>query len=97
MDMVEKVARAMWDERRNDAARHGIELEEWGDGAVPQANNIFGEARAAIEAMRDVEPTDEMMAAMWSLSFTSTKHSFEACWRAMIDAALSNTREKDNG
>lgn len=67
-EMVEKVARAIWAERVRACAENGVGLEAWGEGAffvadageqsVSLMNNILGEARAAIEAMR--EPTETM-------------------------------------
>lgn len=58
-EMVERVARAMWLQRCAYTMRTaGIELESWGeDGLVPLANGIIEEARAAIEAMREL-PSD---------------------------------------
>jgi len=46
------------------------------------------DARAAIKALRDIEPTPNMMSAMWSLSFCNTRDSFVECWQALVDAAL---------
>lgn len=62
--MVEKVAKAIWEERRRNAAIEYPEcvLEEWEDASAPLRSNIMGEARAAIEAMR--EPTVGMKAAI---------------------------------
>lgn len=90
MDMIERVARAIWDERRLVAMNeHGIELEIWGDGSVPRANHVFDEARAAIKSMR--EPTDPMICAVLDLH-DSEPRTFRVSedWRAMIDAALSS-------
>jgi len=78
--MIEKVARAM-----HEAVLPEVPWEPNGDGYY-EAQYIS--ARAAIEAMCDAEPTDRMMSAMWSLSYSNTKESFATCWRAMIDAAL---------
>jgi len=73
-EMVEKVARAIWAERVRACAENGVGLEAWGEGAffvadageqsVSLMNNILGEARAAIEAMR--EPTEAMLDASWT-------------------------------
>jgi hypothetical protein len=54
-EFVEKsarVAKAMWEARRQFAQSKGIELEEWGDGKIPVANGIYQEAYAAIDAMQ---------------------------------------------
>lgn len=74
----------MWEERRRHARNMGIELEEWGDGSIPKANNIMGEARAMLAAMR--EPTEAMMQCR---GINLTHHSQNrACWEDMIDEAL---------
>ena len=56
--VLERVARAMWEQRRKKAAEDFPTLpplDEWGDdGAVPRANGIMEEARAGLEAMRVV-------------------------------------------
>lgn len=93
IDMVEEVAKAMWDVRRANANNAGVELEFWGDGAVPKANGIMDEARAAIEAMR--EPTDRMICAVLDLHDSAPK-TFRVSddWHAMIDAALSQTSKE---
>lgn len=49
---VERVARAIWEQRRKHAReQNGIDLEEWGDGSIPRANGVMDEASAAMEAM----------------------------------------------
>lgn len=96
-EMIEKVARAIWDRRRASAAELGIELEEWGDGGIPRANKVFEEARAALEAMR--QPTSRMQRAGWvklrekndiqSRLGNSLVGVETPVYEAMIDAALS--------
>ncbi|MFL6948261.1 MAG: hypothetical protein ACJ8FU_08695 [Xanthobacteraceae bacterium] len=85
--MVERVARAMWEQRRVYARERGIDLEEWGAGSTPEANGITDEARAAIAAMR--EPTNEMVdAADEAADYNISQDAhIRASWRAMIDAA----------
>lgn len=51
-ELVERVARAIWNRRRESAAGMGIDLEEWGDGGIPRANDVFEEACAAIDVVR---------------------------------------------
>lgn len=80
-EMVEQGARAMWEERRRHARSMGIELEEWGDGSIPKANNIMGEARAMLAAM--CEPTSDMIEVA-TIHFDSGKRMYQA----MIDEAL---------
>lgn len=93
-EIIERVARALWGARRAYASREGIFLEEWGDGAVPRANGVFEEARAAIEAIR--EPTDDMMVeaemkvpALLCFAEKEKSPSYKA-WQTMIDAALND-------
>lgn len=104
MSMIKRVARAL---ARSDGAkitgpaRHKASDEfRWDVGHKYMDRYVeahwrehVSAAAFAIEAMRDVEPTDEMMSAMWSLRFANSKQSFEACWRAMIDAALKGEAE----
>jgi hypothetical protein len=85
-EMIERVAKAMWDARRANANNNGVELEFWGDGSIPKANGIMDEARAAIEAMR--EPTGAMVIA--GRYPAGGGPEAEATWEAMIDAALDN-------
>ena len=56
-EQTEYVAKAIWVQRVKWARASGIELEEWGNGDVPRMNGIFAEARAAIEAMAEIDPT----------------------------------------
>lgn len=60
-DLIEDMAKAMWDVRRAYANKAGVFLECWGDGTIPKANWIMEEARAVFAVMR--EPTREMMVA----------------------------------
>lgn len=91
MTMIERMARAMWETRRETARQSGIELEPWGDGTVPRANNVMQEARAALEAMRELD--GEMMAALWEAMFKEpfmNEHVLVGAGiDAMIDAALA--------
>jgi hypothetical protein len=84
-EMIEQVAKAMWDVRRAHANKDGIFLEFWGDGTVPKANGIMEEARAAINAMR--EPTEVMQKAARE---QTGQQSYADVWRAMIDEALKD-------
>lgn len=58
-DMVECVARAIWERRRALAKSFfpdvTFDLEEWGDGSIPRSNGVLEEAEAAIAAFRVVE------------------------------------------
>lgn len=84
MDMIERVARAI---RRQ-------KFERTGRLKIFDATNItqeeLAEARAAIEAMR--EPTEEMIsAACMTGEIDRPTHAYVA----MIDAALSQSKEKE--
>lgn len=66
-DQVERVARAMWEQRRRwSAEKYGVYLEPWDDRNLPQENGIMEEARVAIQAAmlpaRD-EPLDNISSA----------------------------------
>lgn len=94
MDMVEKVARAMWDKRRE--ALLGLAwppLSLWEHENEALREDVRAEARAAIEAMR--EPSGEMIEDGWSavIGSLNDNEAVARIYRAMIDAALSNTRE----
>lgn len=43
------------------------------------------QVEAVLDAMRETDPSHDMMSAMWSLSFTNSAASFKDCWQAMID------------
>lgn len=80
-ETVERVAKAMWEARRAYAHLHdGIDLEAWGDGTIPRLNGIMGEARAAIEAMRELP---EQPGPRYSAGEYSRRNH-----EAMIDDAL---------
>jgi hypothetical protein len=64
-EMLEQVARAMWDQRRKWAGNVPIELEEWGDGSIPKANGIMEEARAALAVIE--EAGYEMVPEGWHI------------------------------
>jgi hypothetical protein len=51
---IDKVARAIWNDRVQRNATLGIDLEPRGDGDIPARNGIFKEAIAAIKAMKEV-------------------------------------------
>jgi hypothetical protein len=56
-EQTEYVAKAIWEQRVKFAAASGIELEPWGDGSIPQANGVMAEARAALEALAEIDQT----------------------------------------
>lgn len=83
-EMIERVARALashhWYMSGNDPEKEGAVIDRrW--------RNFEPQARAAIEAM--CEPTEAMLASGSRSIFHSDKDwESNACWRAMIDAAL---------
>jgi hypothetical protein len=50
-ELVEDIARAMWERRRKFSGNFSIQLEEWGDGSIPKANGIIDEANAALKVV----------------------------------------------
>jgi len=84
--MVERVAKAMWEQRRLNAMNsHGVEFQGWDSIGPNLRNDILSESRAVIEAMR--EPTEAMIDAVPPDQAT-TRGEIEAIWSYMIDAAL---------
>ena len=86
-DMVERVSRALYKKRR-----------PWGDpdkvdGYLPAWHFCIDDARAAIAAMR--EPTWAMVDA--APDEIRTDLAVIHCWRAMIDAALTDTARSSEG
>lgn len=83
-EMVDRVARAMFDQDHD---------EGWDRGEAATKQIYLNNARAAIEAMR--EPTEEMVdaahtAQRWSEGFGPDigKVQDQLKWQAMIDVAL---------
>lgn len=96
MTMLERVARAMYEENirqiRCDIPRMEIRTASWNElGSLQEVwrNN----ARAALEAMR--EPTEQMARAAYRADGTnmSLAIAYEDVYRAMISAALSESKE----
>lgn len=79
--MVEKVARAMWNIRREEEDRCDMELEDMGED-----HSVWAEARAALQAMR--EPTPGMLVAGGDGWVAEGD-----IYRAMIDEALKENAE----
>lgn len=78
-EMVERVARAII------SRRYGPSMFDLVNDDLGLVHDWFGEARAAIEAMR--EPTEAMIDAG---IIASEQQSVSAIYRAMIDAALAS-------
>lgn len=76
-EMIERVARAIWNIRREEEDRCDMELEDMGED-----HPVWSEARAAIEAMR--EPTADVM------EYVKNHYGFSdaSIYRPFIDAAL---------
>ena len=94
MDMVERVARALYAIRMELAEGANLPQYTWETERNPYREHCLREARAAIEAMR--KPTDDMAQAGFAADAFRTQDirlnvDFEpkAVWRAMIDAALT--------
>lgn len=96
--MVERVARRIWNIRREEEDRCDMELEDMGED-----HSVWAEARAAIREMRVpteamVEATEEVVVGYDDFACgdgTLYMHhgDAESAWQAMIDAALN---EKDH-
>jgi hypothetical protein len=88
MDMVERVARAIYEHQ--NSARGGV---WWGVDERDRLNVWYPLAYAAIKAMR--EPTEAMLidGAAKIRNFTSANGPYprtRAVWLSMIDASLAN-------
>jgi hypothetical protein len=92
MDMIERVAKAMWSEAVPNNPWEGALDDDYDDG--PGRNTTRRMARAAIEAMR--EPTEAMASAFDEAWSSSHMTEFLDGWSAAIAAALAtqNTEEK---
>lgn len=90
-EMVERVARAMWESMRleYDQMVPWEEAQDNNDELGPARRQLRLMARAAIAAMR--EPTEEMFRAAEEVVDPDDRFSFSfaECWRAMIDAVLA--------
>lgn len=84
MDMIERVARAICKDRYLDG---GTDDDGWSDLTEMQREDYRGNARAAIEAMR--EPTGEMCEA-GDAYLVGGKEDLRQVFRAMIDEALKS-------
>ncbi len=97
MDMVERVARAMCDERWGPGA---FDTPTEGGGFSQEAKEQFrNEARAALAAMR--EPTEKMVragigalaVADYGMPEYGPEDAAEMTFSAMIDAALTSSEK----
>ncbi len=83
-DMVEKVAKAIWDSRTRGADFRRYNYD-WEHVAAEIRKNNMEYARAAIRAL--MEPTEEMYGA--ALNAYPPDHTREV-WQAMLKAALDD-------
>lgn len=85
MTMLEKAARAAWDQRRKKASEFmpGLPLEEWGDGTIPKLNGLMEEVVAVLTAIR--ESNDAMLEAWDAVGIDRDPRDY---WPAGIDAIL---------
>lgn len=95
MDMVERVARAIYEHQ--NGPKGGV---WWGVDESARTSVWYPLASAAIEAMR--EPTDEMLleGADKARNFTSANGPYprtRAVWLSMIDAALAGQQNDKGG
>lgn len=82
--MIERVARAIWNIRREEEDRCDMELEDMGTD-----HSVWAEARAAIEAMK--KPTANMKRAVSDIGGPQALAYALASWPTMIDAALKES------
>jgi len=77
-EMVERIAKTL--------AEYGKQSPWWNSLSRQSKDRFRGQARAAIEAMR--EPTEEM----WDAGADAAEHN-QGPWEAMIDAALGEDED----
>ncbi len=94
MDMVEKVARAIWDERcrhwgkyRKDLHEPNSEGYDWDDLGLSKRKELLREARAAIAAMRDMEVVFRENGE----AVTEIRGAPADVWLVLLDAALTSS------
>lgn len=92
MTMVERVAKAIYETALERAPLLNplgftVDYPGWEDLEDPDRTSALGEARAAIEAMR--EPTEAMLGAFDRMTDDSGSVLVKTGYRAMISAALS--------
>lgn len=82
-EMLKQVARAIWNEMREQEDRGYMELEDMGED-----HPVWAYARLAIAAME--EPTEEMREAgtLAIANAIATGKQFDEAWRAGVRAAL---------
>ena len=88
--MREKIARAVWERRRAFALTSaGIVLErfdeQWGDTNAAEANDIYGEVDAVLDAL--MEPTEGMLGAFHQMCDDNGSCLVKPGYQAMIIAA----------
>jgi hypothetical protein len=92
-EMVERVARALaYDVRPPTTEFEDMPVDEYWRRLAAEGGDaefFMGQARAAIEAMR--EPTD-LMGLGLPQGYKPGSHSATQIWQTMIDAALSEGR-----
>lgn len=82
-EMIEAVARAIWEIRREEEDRCDMELEDMG-----ASHSVWTEARAATAAMSDPSETMLKAARKACMHVTQGEDMNAKIWRAMIDSAL---------
>lgn len=87
MDMVERVAKALFDDYQKSALGPDL-TQTWATLPKIAIDHAYSQAREAIAAMR--EPTEEMVTAGEGHTdrYDSEEDDFLNGWRAAIDAAL---------
>lgn len=89
-NMVERVARRIWNIRREEEDRCDMELEDMGED-----HSVWEKARAAIKEMRNVDEGSPAvlkagMQSLYSCSSDPELDDARGCWQSMIDAALTD-------
>ncbi len=81
MTGLEKMARAIWQQRQFIAARQAIPLPNWDDENELQRNDVLDECRVVIAVLR--HPTQAMFDKACDVATDMSDHA--AWWEAMLD------------
>lgn len=84
--MLEKAAKAMWEENRIRCARVQIELPEWGKDRPQLREDWLAFAKAALEAIR--EPSEEALIAS-GMPDADARELARYIWAYMVRAVLT--------
>lgn len=101
-EMVERVARGIWEAYRRNGGTQALEWDDLRGSLSYIRERCLVEARAAIEAMR--VPTEAILGPLMTAAYRAVEGAdclrlyddIPSAWSAAIDAALSEEEGGDN-